>query len=232
LNDSSLAQLIDQNVVEDQAKYLSGGSGFQTFLMKDGRLVIVSGVNSRAKSTEKCKIDHIKLDEGKIETTFANGRRLFMTVTNKAGSTRVYFLTAVKNQESPEPFQVHEMKYKPRSSYASAAGFKLVKVKVGKKNKNGIGIVKKDGELYANRTFRPWEWGDNNEKVVSRTKGLARRILIRDKRQQTQVAPVQKTVFPSVVYLPKPRRSCRVSEKVSFFFGLISFTDTVEVPCQ
>ena len=254
IGDSSLAQLVDQNVVADQAKYLSGGSGFQTFLMKDGRLVIVSGVNSRAKSQEKCKIDHLKLNEGKIESTFANGRRLFMTVANKAGSKRVYFLTAVKNQESPEPYQVHEMKYNRRSSFASAEGFKIVKVQVGKRNKNGIGVLKKDGELYAYKTFKPWEWGDNNENVFEMTKGLASKVVVSDKRQHLDVRqePKEEEVEvpqteepkvdlpkvdipkerPTVTYLPKPSRSCQVSERVSFFFGLISFTETVSVPCR
>jgi len=86
------------------------------------------------------------------------------------------------------------------------------------------------------------------------TKGLASKVVVSDKRQHLDVRQEPKAEEvevpqteepkvdlpkvdipkerPTVTYLPKPSRSCQVSERVSFFFGLISFTETVSVPCR
>lgn len=228
-----LSALVNRNSVQDQARYLSGGEGHQTFLMNDGRLVVVSGVSKSAQLDRKCDIDHLKLDEGDIKETFALGRRLFMAVENKqTRSRRVYVLTAVKNKFSVKPYDVHELKYSKKRSYAQAFGFKRQTVKVGRKNKYGVAVVKRDGKKYANRVFKPWEWGANNETILANTN--AREITVRDERQSRSFPKVKHVHnHPKVIYLPKPaKKSCYREDKISFFFGLFSFTETVSVYCR
>lgn len=230
ISEDFLGRLVDDNAVPDEARYLSGGGGFQTFLMKDGRLVIVSGVRGNARN--KCKIDHLDIDEGEIVSTFANGRRLFMAVRNTRGSGRVYVMTAVKDQNAREPYQVHEIKYDHRR-FANAASFEKRRVVVGSKNKNGIAVMHRDGHEYG-RVLKPWEWGDNNESISSKENAIKVGIIPArpSARNVTRVRPRIETPRPTVTYLPKPPRTCKVEDKVSFFFGLFSVSSTIEVPCS
>lgn len=235
---NKLSQLVFDNAITNEARYLSGGTGYQTFLMKDGRLVIVSGVNKRTKSAEKCKIDHLKMDEGPILGTYALGRRLFMTIENKeTKKRRVYVLTAIKDQKSQDPYQLHEMMYTKVSSYAQAYGFRRTSIKTDQGSKYGVHILKENGDAYKYRTFEPWLWGDNNENIVSATNERARAITIRDERDNNQISLKSEPVPPeqkqqTVTYLPSPSKTCYVEDKISFFFGLFSVTETVAMPCQ
>lgn len=236
ISESYINGLVIDNAVEGDARYLNGGSGFQTFLMKDGRLVIVGFPKKGTK--RGCKFDHLRLDEGPIKSTFANGRRLFLAVENKNQKTksRVYLMTAIKNQSSPEPYQVHELKYSRTGSFAQASGFKRETVRVGSKNKYGVSIIKNDGTKYAKRVFKPWEWGDNNETIDKYGQDRVRKIQVRDQRRDLKVSIVKTrltvTKVPTVTYLPKPVQTCEVEKKVSFFFGLFTRETTREVPCQ
>ncbi len=228
---SNLRGLIRDNAKEGEARYLSGGAGFQTFLMRDGRLVIISGVNQRAKSDKKCKFDHLRIDEGPIQGTFAIGRRLFMTIKNhSSGKRRVYVMTAVKNQNSPEPYQVHEMKYNRNSSYAQAYGFKRKKVIINGKGKYAVNILKENGDAYKNRLFRPWEWGNNNENIVKANNGRAKKIQVHDERNKKRIS-LKRQQRQIVTYLPRIQKNCEIEERISFFFGLFSYTETRSTSC-
>jgi hypothetical protein len=230
IDEDFLGDLVDNNAVPDEARYLSGGGGFQTFLMKDGRLVIVSGV--RKNSSNKCKIDHLKIDEGEITSTFANGRRLFMAVRNTRGSGRVYVMTAVKDQDARDPYQVHEIKYDHRR-FANASSFERRTIKVGSKNKYGVAVIHRDGHAY-NRELKPWEWGDNNEYITSKEHAVKIDLIpVRPSQRVVRIErPRVETRRPTVTYLPKPPKTCRAEEKISFFFGLFSISNSVEVPCS
>ncbi len=231
-NTDMLQQLIDENAVENGATQINAASGSVVFLMKDGRLVIASGLKSNAKESKKCAMDHLKLDEGKVVNTKNIGRRLFLSVENKKKSRRVYVLTFVADSESPKPYELHELKYAAGKSFASAESFKVEnrEVRGYKTKKAHMVVIKKDGEPYKNGkgVFRPFLWGNSNEQIDVATNGLARSITVRDLRQRNEFEPAPQrrshTQQQIVTYLPKPKKTCVMQDKLSFYFGFFEFS--------
>ncbi len=230
VQEDSLSNLIEENAVENGAKKLNAGNGAAVFLMKDGRIVIASGLNKNTPENEKCQMDHLKLDEGKVINTFNIGRRLFMSVENEDKKRRVYVLTFLQDSGNDRPYQLHELKYTKSSSYASADSFKrvLMDVEGFKTRKAAAVVVKKDGNPYGNKRgiFKPWEWGANNEQISISTKGLARTISIRDERSKSEYVSAKKPAKDQeiITYLPRPKKTCVVEDKMSFFFGYFEFS--------